>query len=123
MKETDYDCKSDNRVINHFHCCNSSTTIEKHILELIKLVKIMTVKVDDLEARFTEITTKLEKARVEIVDQVARLRDELANHPHPGTGEISATAETALMALTAVADALDALNEDVVIPPVEPPVV
>lgn len=74
----------------------------------------MLEQISDLQAQFEMVIEQLSKASLEITTQIQAMRDELANHPHTGT--LSEGAETALTALTAVAQTLDDVVDDV--PPV-----
>ena len=71
-------------------------------------------KVNDLAAKIEQVNAQLHKAKDEIINEVAVLKDSLQNV------EVPTAAEDALNNLAAIAQALDDLNPDQVEEPTDP---
>ena len=70
------------------------------------LLRSIDMKLDALAATMTAIADQLTKAQTEIVAQVAALQAALADV------DVPADAQAAIDSITAIAEALDALNPD-----------
>ena len=70
------------------------------------LLRSIDMKLDALAATMTAIADQLTKAQTEIVSQVAALQAALADV------DVPADAQAAIDSITAIAEALDALNPD-----------